>query len=80
MKRYWIFQIIGWIGMFLVEMANYGLNVNWNYDWTFVGYFLAYPIYGILLSHLLKVILIKNNIFDLSFGKIVFIGIISLIS
>jgi sensor histidine kinase YesM len=80
MKKYWIFQLIGWLGMFFIEMANYGLNVQWKYDWTFVGYFCAYPIYGILLSHLLKITLLRNKIFELSIGKIVIIGIVSLIS
>lgn len=80
MKKYWIFQIIGWVGMFLIEMVNYGLNVQWNYDWTFMAYFTAYPIYGFLTSHLLKVLLLKNNTFNLSVGKIIVIGFISLIT
>jgi sensor histidine kinase YesM len=80
MKKYWIFQITGWTLMFSVEMVNYGIRVNWNYDLTTVAYCSAYPIYGILLSHILKVVLNKNNIFDLSLGKIIFIGVVSLIS
>jgi two-component system LytT family sensor kinase len=78
MKKYWIFQLIGWVGMFLIEMVNYGLNVQWNYNWTFMAYFTAYPIYGFLTSHLLKTILLKNNTFNLSFAKIIIIGFVSL--
>lgn len=78
MKKYWIFQLIGWVGMFLIEMINYGLNVQWNYNWTFMAYFTAYPIYGFLTSHLLKTILLKNNTFNLSFARIIIIGFISL--
>ncbi len=80
MSRYWIFQIIGWVGMFLVEMFNYGVGVRWNYDWSFVGYFLAYPIFGFLSSHWLRLILKRNNVFLNSQRKIIVIGVVSFIA
>ncbi|MFN6378624.1 MAG: sensor histidine kinase [Flavobacteriales bacterium] len=79
MSRYWIFQIIGWIGMIFVEQFNYGVAVRWNYDWKFVGYFMAYPIFGLLLSHCLRYILKRKNVFSNSQGKIIFIGMLSFI-
>ncbi len=80
MSRYWIFQIIGWVGLLLVEMFNYGVNVRWNYDWKFVGYFLAYPFFGLLSSHALRLILKRNNVFLNTQSKIVVIGVLSFLA
>ena len=80
MSRYWMFQIIGWLGMFLVEMFNYGVRVSWNYDLKYVSFFLAYPIFGLISSHLLRLIVKRNNVFLRNRGEIIAIGVFSLIS
>lgn len=77
MSRYWFFQLLGWGGLFLVEMFNYGVRVMWNYDWKFVGYFCAYPVFGLLSSHLLRLVLKRYNVFNYSQGRIVLFGILS---
>lgn len=79
MRNYWIFQFGGWGGMFLIEMLNYGLNVRWNYDWTFVAYFTAYPVFGILTSHLLKTLFIRYRVFHLPFKQVITIALSSLV-
>lgn len=78
MKRYWIYQLLGWIGMFCVEMFNYGMAVSWKYNWTLVGYFVAYPVFGILTSHIMRAILRRRNVFVKSTPRVVFAAVLSL--
>lgn len=78
MNRYWIYQALGWIGMFLVEMFNYGMAVSWNYNWTLVSYFLAYPVFGILTSHWMRAILRRRNVFVKSMPRVALTAVVSL--
>jgi two-component system, LytTR family, sensor kinase len=79
MSRYWLFQLIGWTGMVLVEMFNYGVAVRWIYDWRFILFFMAYPVFGIVTSHLLRKSLNAMDVFNEKKSRVLFYAISSFV-
>ena len=76
-KFYWLCQFIGWFGMVAIETINYTFFIIKKFSIELFWSLIVYAISGIVVTHLFKIILSKNNFFNKSKASIWFIAIIS---
>ena len=69
-KLYWLAQIIGWTTYVLISfMANY-LNNSENISLNFLVMALAFALFGILLTHTMRNVMLRKKWLELPFWKL----------
>jgi sensor histidine kinase YesM len=63
-KIYWICQLTGWLGMVGVELVNYTFFIAQRFVVDLMWSFLILALAGLLITHLYRWILQKNNFFQ----------------
>lgn len=69
-QRYWLFQVLGWGSIILVETVNYTFFIVGTFSWDYVVQFIALSLIGIVTSHIYKKLFIKPAIFEKTLSKI----------
>jgi sensor histidine kinase YesM len=69
-QRYWLFQVLGWGSITLVETINYTFFIVGTFSWGFVGQFAVLSVIGLVISHIYKKLFIKPSVFEKSLSKI----------
>jgi two-component system, LytTR family, sensor kinase len=84
-KRYWLFQLSGWIlFVSLIMIITFYSNnpiilASKNNAWAFVVSCVSLCISGILSTHLYRVFIKKTKLFSLNFGRVVFLFFLGLV-
>lgn len=76
-KTYWLCQVIGWLGMVVIETINYTFFIVGKFDIELIKDLLLYSVGGIVLTHLFKIILSKTNFFHKSKASIWLVALLS---
>lgn len=63
-KIYWLCQIAGWLGMVAIEVINYTFFIVGKFNLGYLLFFLCTAFFGILLTHLFKLLLARLHFFQ----------------
>jgi two-component system, LytTR family, sensor kinase len=69
-QRYWLFQVLGWGSIILVETVNYTFFIVGEFSWDYVGQFAILSVTGILTSHIYKKLFIRSAVFEKTLSTI----------
>lgn len=69
-QRYWLFQVLGWGSIVLVETINYTFFIEKVFSWNYIFQFGILSLIGILTSHIYKKLFIKESVFEKSLSTI----------
>lgn len=64
-KAYWLLQIFGWIGLFSIGLVNRTIS------FSLIQNVIVFSVFGILLSHLLRLVIIKSSLVSKNYYSVI---------